>query len=125
MLKASIQNSSPNSSDLIYLAGLFESDDQNISRTHYELAIIYPDTTPEAWSEFLKHPDVVIYIDDQVKLIRNANLRKLETNGNLKYSQVQHLEKLQKKAKEDDDTDNRVKIIVMDKALFSKYKLGD
>jgi len=57
---------------------LFKGQGVNaITWNHYELAEKTEENNPDMWKAFLMHPDVISWIQSEVALVQNAELKKM------------------------------------------------
>jgi hypothetical protein len=57
---------------------LFKEQGVNaITWNHYELAEKTEENNPDMWKAFLMHPDVISWIQSEVALVQNAELKKM------------------------------------------------
>ena len=57
---------------------LFKEQGANaITWNHYELAEKTAEHDPEMWKAFLMHPDVISWIQSEINLVQNAELKKM------------------------------------------------
>lgn len=60
------------------LWALFKEQGANaITWNHYELAEKTTEHDPEVWKAFLMHPDVISWIQSEINLVQNAELKKM------------------------------------------------
>lgn len=51
-----------------------------LKASHYELALLTPETNPAVWKEFLMEPDVNEYISQETAVLQEAEFRKILLN---------------------------------------------
>lgn len=64
-----------------------EQGEDAITWNHYELAECTSEHDPEVWKSFLMHSDVVAWIQSEVQIIQNSELKKM-TKGAAKTRSV-------------------------------------